>query len=605
MRHEAGWGDPPASCRSWGALRLRPDLRAPGRGEVVYNGPMRWELQPEAEGAASLAAALGCHPLVAQVLWRRGVQSAEDADRFLKPTLADLPDPALLKGIEPAVERIVRALETGERITAYGDYDVDGVTSTTLLVAFLRACGADVDYYVPHRLAEGYGLNLDAVARLAARGTRLLVTLDCGVTAVAEIDEAIRLGVEVVVVDHHTTPAELPRATAILNPWQPGCTYPTRHLCAVGVTFLLCAALRRALRDRGFFAGGRREPNLKSFLDLVAVGTVADVVPLTAANRLLVRSGLEVLARTPRHGLRALKRVAGLPVEGPITAGQIGFRLGPRINAAGRLDDAGRAVELLLCEDPVRADALARELDAANAERQGLERAISDEALAMARARPDAKGLVLWGEGWHPGVVGIVASRIVEKTHRPVVVIGVDPATGIGKGSGRSIEAFHLYDALATCSQHLVRFGGHKHAAGVTIERDALPAFAEAFERFAAARLAPEDLVPRCRIDGELDTAEIAPAFCESLEMLAPFGAGNPEPVFSLRHVNARGRVVGEKHLKLTLPDAPFVDTIGFGLGERLPELAGSVDLAFTMAFDEYRGERRLQLKLRHLRAAG
>lgn len=565
---------------------------------------MRWELQPEAEGARSLAAALGCHPLVAQVLWRRGVQSPEDAERFLRPTLADLPDPGLLAGIGPAVERIVRALELGEKITAYGDYDVDGVTSTTLLVSFLRSCGADVDYYVPHRLAEGYGLNLEAVASLAARGTRLLVTLDCGVTAVAEIDEAVRLGVEVVVVDHHTTPPELPRAVAILNPWQPGCRYPTRHLCAVGVTFLLCAALRRALRDRGWFAR-RREPNLKSYLDLVAIGTVADVVPLTQANRLLVRVGLEVLARSPRPGVRALKRVAGLEVEGPITAGQIGFRLGPRINAAGRLDDAGRAVELMLCEDAAMADALAGELDAANAERQALERAIADEALAQALSRDDAKGLVLWGEGWHPGVVGIVASRIVEKVHKPAVVIGIDPETGVGKGSGRSIEAFHLYDALHGCSRFLARFGGHKHAAGVTIERAQLPAFAEAFERHAAAHLRDEDLVPRCRIDGVLGANEIVSSLCESLDALAPFGAGNPEPVFSLRGVRARGRVVGQKHLKLTLPDAPLVDAIGFGLGERLPELQDRVDLAFTMGFDEYRGERRLQLKLRTLRPAG
>lgn len=569
---------------------------------------MRWELLPEDDGAGSLAATLGCHPLVAQILWRRGVRSREEADRFLTPTLADLPDPALLKGIEPAVSRLVQAITTGEKITAYGDYDVDGVTSTTLLVTFLRSCGANVDFYVPHRLAEGYGLNLEAVARIAEKGTRLLVTLDCGVTAVAEIDEAVRLGLDVVVVDHHTTPAELPRAVAILNPWQPGDTYPTRHLCAAGVTFLLCTALRRALRESGWFAT-RREPNLKALLDLVALGTVADVVPLTGVNRLLVRAGLEVLARSQRPGIRALKRAAGLPTEGPITAGQIGFRIGPRINAAGRLDDAGRAVELLLSEDPAHAEVLAKELDDANAERQSLERAIVEQALAQAEARRHAKGLVLYGEGWHPGVVGIVASRVVEKLHRPVVVIGVDPQTGVGKGSGRSIEAFHLYDALASCSHLLARFGGHKHAAGVTVQRENLDAFAEAFEREAAARLGEEDLVPRCRIDGTLRATDISESLCNELESLAPFGAGNPEPVLALHGTKARGRVVGggEKgpgHLKLTLDAAPFVDTIGFGLGDKLSELARPVDLAFTMGFDEWRGERRLQLKLRQLRAS-
>lgn len=564
---------------------------------------MRWVIEEEVEQARELAEALGLHPLVAQILWRRGLQSAEEAQRFLRPSLADLPDPSLLLGIEPAVERIVRALEAGERITAYGDYDVDGVTSSTLLVAFLRALGADVDHYVPHRLEEGYGLNLEAVAHLAERGTRLLVTLDCGVTAVAEIDEAIRLGVDVVVVDHHTTPAELPRAAAIINPWQPGCTYPTRHLCAVGVTFLLCVALRRHLRERGFFQG-RQEPNLKAFLDLVALGTVADVVPLTGANRILVHAGLQVLARTRRVGLRALKRVAGLPEEGPITAGQIGFRLGPRINAAGRLDDAGRAVELLLCEDPVRAEALAQELERANADRQAIERGIAEEALAMAASQPDARGLVLWGEGWHPGVVGIVASRVVERLHRPTVVVGFDPATGVGKGSGRSIEAFHLYEAMEACSHHLERFGGHAFAAGMTIERDRIEDFAADFQKLAADRLAPDDLVRRLRIDGTVSARSIDEELCASLEILGPFGAGNPEPVLALQGVRASGRIVGQKHLKLRLDEAPLVDSIGFQFGEHLPLLAGPVDLAGTLAFDEWRGERRLQLKLRHLRTA-
>ncbi|HWV37672.1 MAG TPA: single-stranded-DNA-specific exonuclease RecJ [Vulgatibacter sp.] len=569
---------------------------------------MRWELLPEEPGAAALAAAVGCHEIVAQILWRRGIRSEEEADRFLRPRLADLPDPALLTGIEPAVARIVRAIEAGERITAYGDYDVDGVTSTTLLVSFLRACGADVDYYVPHRLGEGYGLNLDAVATLAARGTRLLVTLDCGVTAVAEVDEAIRRGVDVVVVDHHTTPAELPRAAAILNPWQPGCAYPTRHLCAVGVTFLLCAALRRALRERGRFAG-RAEPNLRSFLDLVALGTIADVVPLTEANRLLVREGLQVLATSRRPGIRALKRVAGMAEDGAVSAGQVGFRLGPRINAAGRLDDAGRAVELLICDDPLRAERLARELDAANAERQSIERQILDEALAQAKEQGPAPGLVLAREGWHPGVVGIVASRIVSRLHRPAVVIGIDPATGVGKGSGRSIASFDLFGALQACSEHFVRFGGHRLAAGVTIEREAIDPFRQAFARVAEAQLAGQDLSPTLRIDALVDLDSLTERLCEELERLTPFGAGNPEPVFGLRRVRASGRIVGRSatsagHLKLRLERAPLVDAIGFGLADELPRLEGAVDLGFTLGFDEFRGVRRVQLGVKSVRTA-
>ncbi|HEY0840015.1 MAG TPA: single-stranded-DNA-specific exonuclease RecJ, partial [Vulgatibacter sp.] len=521
--------------------------------------------------------------------------------------LADLPDPALLAGIEPAVARIVRAIEAGERITAYGDYDVDGVTSTTLLVSFLRACGASVDSYVPHRIGEGYGLNLDAVASLAARGTRLLVTLDCGVTAIAEIDEAIRLGLDVVVVDHHTTPAELPRAAAILNPWQPGCTYPTRHLCAAGVTFLLCAALRRRLREKGWFAG-RTEPNLRSYLDLVALGTIADVVPLTGANRLLVREGLQVLARTQRQGLRALKRVAGVAEDGAVSAGQVGYRLGPRINAAGRLDDAGRAVELLLCDDPLRAERLARELDAANAERQSIERQIVDEALAQAEALGPAMGLVLAQEGWHPGVVGIVASRVVAKLHRPAVVIGIDPETGVGKGSGRSIQAFDLHGALSRCSRHFERFGGHRLAAGVTIERGAIEAFRRDFALEAEAALAGQDLGPSLRIDSVVAPDDLSESLCTALEGLAPFGAGNPEPILGLKGVRASGRIVGRSekssgHLKLRLERAPLVDAIGFGLADELALLEGAVDLGFTLGFDEYKGVRRVQMGVRNVRA--
>lgn len=562
----------------------------------------------EEAGGPELARAIGCHPLIAQILLRRGIATTEAATRFLSPSLSELPDPALLLGMEGAVERIIRAIDSGEQITAYGDYDVDGVTSTVLLVSFLRACGAKVDYYVPHRLGEGYGLNMEAVATLAARGTSLLISLDCGVTAVAEIEEAIRLGVDVVVVDHHQTPPQLPRAAAIINPWQDGCTFPTKELCAVGVTFMLCAGLRRSLRDRGFFAS-RREPNLKAYLDLVALGTVADVVPLVGVNRLFVREGLEVLRRSERPGLLALKRVAGLEDGAPITAGHLGFRLGPRINAAGRLDDAGIAVELLLSEDEARARALAEILDQANEERQTIERALLGEAIAQAEAQPGSLGLVLAGDGWHPGVVGIVASRVVSRFHRPTIVIGLDPETGLGKGSARSIPDFHVFDALSKCSEHLVRYGGHEHAAGITIERSSLEAFRAAFSEEAQAQLEGLDLGAICTVDGTLDPGDVGFALCEELERLAPFGAGNPEPVLSLQGVRASGRIVGRAqegpgHLKLSLAESPFSDGIGFGLGDRLGLLSEAVDLAFTLGFNDYRGERRVQLNLRDVRPA-
>jgi single-stranded-DNA-specific exonuclease len=567
----------------------------------------KWiEAKVDGDAAARLAETLKLHPIAARVLAARGLADPADAERFLAAKLADLPDPFTMKGMDAAVARIVRALDQGERIACYGDYDVDGVTSTVLLAGFLRAAGADVVTYTPHRLVEGYGLNTGAVGQLAERGVGLLVTLDCGITSVEEVRAAAALGVDTVVVDHHTVPVELPAASAILNPHQPGCPYPSKDLAAVGVTFALVMALRKRLREGGRFDARRPEPNLKDALDLVALGTIADVVPLVGANRILVRWGLEELARTKRPGLRALKRVAGVADGVAVSAGQVGFRLAPRINAAGRLDDAGRGVRLLLSDDVAEAQALAEELDRENAARQDIERGILEEALADATARvaEGARGLVLAREGWHPGVVGIVASRVAERFHRPAVLVGI-AEDGVGKGSGRSIEGFHLYDALAACSAHLTRFGGHKHAAGVTIDRAAVDGFRAAFERHANERISDDDLVPRCKIDGWVAEGEVSERAAEALQRLGPFGAGHPEPVFALRGGAAKARTVGaaRQHLKLALGRG--LDAIGFGMGERLDECGGPLEAAFTIGFDEWDGTRRLQLRLRDLRRAG
>jgi len=564
----------------------------------------RWiETEVDGGAAARLATALSLHPLAARVLAGRGLADPGLAEVFLAARIADLPDPFTMKGMEAAAARIARALSAGEKIACYGDYDVDGVTSTVLLAGFLRAAGGEVVTYVPHRLVEGYGLNGEAVARLAAQGVKLLVTLDCGITAAPEVRAAAALGLDTVVVDHHTVPVELPAAAAILNPHQPGCGYPSKDLAAVGVTFALVMALRRRLREAGRFGEKCPEPNLKEALDLVALGTIADVVPLLGANRVLVRAGLEVLASTRRPGLRALKRVAGVAEGQPVTAGQVGFRLAPRINAAGRLDDAGRGVRLLLERDPAAAQALAEELDREHQSRQEIERRILDEATADARQRVEqgARGLVLARDGWHAGVVGIVASRIAERFHRPVVLVALEE--GAGKGSGRSIERFHLYDALAACSAHLVRFGGHKHAAGLTVVREAVEGFRRAFEAHAAERLAPDDLVPRTRIDGWVETAEVTAQAADALARLAPFGAGHPEPVFALRGEAAGARPVGAGGAHLKCAFARGLDAIGFGLGDRLALCGGAVEAAFTLGFDEWDGTRRLQLKLRDLRA--
>ena len=574
---------------------------------------MRWVFPGAGlgDGAAEravrrLATELGIEPLAARVMVSRGLGEPAAAAAFLADGLGELPDPFLMKGMDVAVERLSRAIVGGEKITLYGDYDVDGVCSTALLSLFLEAVGSTPATYIPHRIEEGYGLNHRAVERIATDGTRVLVTLDCGIASVAEISRARALGLDVVVVDHHAVPPTLPPATAVLNPLQPGCGYPWRTLCAAGVAFNLVMGLRKALRLQGQFAQ-RPEPALKPFLDLVALATVADVVPLVGANRVLVKHGLEVLGRATRPGVQALKEVAGMAPGARVRTGQVGFLLGPRINAAGRLDDASRGLQLLRARSLEEARPLAAELDTANQQRRRIELLMVEQALAQAEERPGVRGLVLWGDTWHPGVVGIVAARVVDRFHRPAVVIGVQG--GVGKGSARSIEGFHLLEALEGCAEHLRRFGGHHHAAGVTVDAERLPDFRRAFEQLAAERLREEDLEPRCRVDAVVDPSELSARAVEALSVLAPFGAGNPEPAFVARSVVASPRIVenrkgGAHHLKLILPASPRLDAIGFGMATRAGELEGPVDLAFQASIDTWNGEERVSLKLRDLRAS-
>ncbi len=513
-----------------------------------------------------------------------------------------------MKGLRKAVERICDALKERQQITLYGDYDVDGVCSTSLLAIFLRGLGGNVSTYIPHRLDEGYGLNLNAIERLADQGTRVLVTLDCGITSVAEVAKANALGLDVIVVDHHTVPETLPPALAVLNPHQPGCDYPTRHLCAAGVAFNLCLGIRKALRERGFFAQ-RNEPNLRSMLDLVALATISDVVPLTGANRILVKHGLEEIAVARRPGIRALKEVSGIPASGPISSGQVGFRLGPRINAAGRLHDASLGLQLLCAESIEAARPLAQALDTANLERRGIEQQILVEALHQASQGVNRKALVLHSDTWHPGVIGIVASRVVERFHRPTVMVAVKE--GIGRGSARSIDGFHLVGALQECAGHLLKYGGHRQAAGLSIEAGRLPEFSEAFAAIAAQRLTDDDVVPRCRVDAVVGLSELSAEAARGIGALAPFGSGNPEPIFASRDLAARPRLVPSRreglsgHLKLSFDCAPHLDAIGFGMGDRLPLAEGHVDLAYQVSIDEWNGRERLSLKLKDVRTSG
>jgi len=548
---------------------------------------------------------LNIPPLPARIIASRGVVEPDAASRFILATLADLHDPFLLPGMGKAVARLAAAVHAGEKVCVYGDYDVDGVTAVALLIDFFRVIGLDnTFYYIPRRLEEGYGLSAEGVANVAAQEARIILTVDCGINSVAEAKLCSYLGIDLIITDHHMPGEIIPPAFAVINPLEPGSPFPFKYLAGVGVAYNLMIALRARLREEGYFAG-RDEPNLRAYLDLVALGTVADIVPLVDENRIFVKYGLREMTTSRRIGVQALKEVSG--VNGEVSCGAVGFRLAPRLNAAGRLEDAALGVELLLCGDRQRAKAMAAELDASNSERQALEQAILRDALAMVKNTPllsQRRSIVLASEEWHPGVIGIVASRIVDLFHRPTILIALQD--GNGRGSGRSIPSFHLHDALNACSEHLLKFGGHKYAAGLSIEESTLTAFIESFDEMASGLLSPDDLIPELMIDAVLQPEEISYELAEAIGALAPFGMGNPEPVFMLEKARvADCRVIKERHLKLRLTAGEQnLDAIGFNLaeGRDLPE---DVTLAFSLRINDGNGRKSVQLRVKDIKAAG
>jgi single-stranded-DNA-specific exonuclease len=562
-----------------------------------------WELQDfVADVSVCLPQGLQVHPLVLGILVARGCAAPEEIRAFLSPSLSDMLDPSLLRGMDIAVARLLEARRTGEQICVYGDYDVDGITGTALLVSFLRAAGYGCSYFIPNRFDDGYGLNSASLESIISLGANLIISVDCGITAVDEALLCRRRGVDLVIVDHHAPKEVLPDACAVLNPLQPGCAYPFKSLAGVGVAFNLLVVLRSALRDAGAFDGGE-VPDLRKWLDLVALGTIADVVPLTGQNRIYAYHGLKQIAQPSRPGLQALKRVAGIR-EGAVTCGQVGFRLAPRLNAAGRMESAVPGVDLLMSDSLDESLIIASELDTANGERQAIERRIFDEAVALIesrRAHPGHRSIILASADWHQGVIGIVASRLVERYHRPTILIAL-AEDGLGKGSGRSIPEFHLLDALGSCSQHLTRFGGHRYAAGISLTAEAVPAFAEAFEEAAAGLLANSDLVSRLAIDVEVEPADVTKELALELKRLEPFGMGNPEPVLLLRRMTVvERRSVGEGHLRLRVNrDGCTFGAIAFNLAER--ETCGLIDIAFFPEINSWNGSSSLQLRVKDLR---
>ena len=555
--------------------------------------PLRWVVAPAPDSSVvgELARTLNLPLPLAAILVQRGYSAPDDARRFLRPSLTELSDPLALKDMDRAVELIVAAVRRGAPILVHGDFDVDGQCASALLARALRLAGGNATAFVPHRLRDGYDFGPAGLAKAQAIGAGLIITCDCGITAVEPVAAAKRAGIDVIVTDHHLPGPMLPPADAVLDPQRTDDRSGATNLCGTGVAFKLVQALVPALG---------LSPNLPlHLLDLVALATVADVVPLVGENRILVKHGLKLLSDSRWVGIRALVETAGLAGRA-IRAGHVGFILGPRLNAVGRIGDAAEGLQLLLSDDATEAMALARRLDTLNSERQLIDQRILDQVLdQLGQADALDAVIVLDGEGWHPGVVGIVASRVVERYGRPTFLIAFDG--DIGKGSGRSISRFDLHAALTECGDLLERFGGHHMAAGLTLRRDNLGAFRARFAGVAGKLLGPADLGPEQRIDLEIPLDQATADFERLARYLEPCGAGNPTPVLGVRSVRfSRRAIVGSGHLKGVLEDGDArLPAIGFQWADRAAGLGeGPVDAAFRLELNDWQGFSTLQARL-------
>jgi single-stranded-DNA-specific exonuclease len=560
-------------------------------------------IEPKAVEPAAvkrLTDALGLSRTVAEILVRRGKADPEDARRFLEPEIGQLASPRTLRGVPEAVGRLLRALRANEKIVIFGDFDVDGVTGTSLAVRALRALGADVDFLMPKRLVHGYGLSFKILPEVIERKPAVLMTVDCGIRSVDEVAALMDAGIDVIVTDHHAPGPDLPPALAVVDPKLADSGYADPRLAGVGVMFQLL---------RGLVDELEHELDLHRHLDLVAFGTVADVVPLDGENRAIVHEGLRVMNRREKPGMMALAQACG--IEGQLESWHLGYLLGPRINAAGRLEDAADAVRLLTTEDTQLAAALAKQLDEETRRRQEISSQTLDQALqAIDRgtAGPDPDGIVLASNVWHPGVIGIATAKLVERYHRPAALIAMDGE--VGRGSLRSIPGVDVCSVLDGCRDLLVQYGGHEMAAGLTIARERIPEFRSRFAEGCRERITDDIRRPRLRIDGEIRAEDVSLDLAEDLDRLAPFGFGNPRPVFLLRSVVASGppRVVGRGHLKIALQrdGGPGLDCIGFDLGGRVEAgtSLGRVDIVGHVTVNEWNDRRTEQLQVIDFREA-
>ena len=572
----------------------------------------RWRLRPfDADRVAELGRAANVPPLIAQLLLNRGVSDAPGVSSFFETRLTGLHDPGTLPGVAEAADRIVAAIRDRKKIVIYGDYDVDGVCGTSILWACLKLAGAeDVEYYIPHRVEEGYGVNGDALRRLATEHRAdLIITVDCGISAIQEARLARELGVRLIITDHHTIGPDLPDADVLVHPKLPGSLYPFPELCGCGVAFKLAWQV-----CKGFGDGKKASPHLRDFLvksiGLVAMATIADIMPIHGENRILVRHGLAGLAESPSPGLHALMSVSGCLGKRDLNTGTISFKVAPRINAAGRLERAMQAVEMLTTDDQSRAEELAQALDLCNTQRQEVERRMVEEAHEMITAQGGLKergAIVLGREGWHPGVIGIVASRLVDTYHRPTIVVALNEE--VGQGSARSIAGFDLYEAIRACSGGLTSFGGHFAAAGLKLPRGHFEAFAETFDHHCLGVLSPEQLQKSISIDAEVPLGVLTLKVLESIEALEPHGVGNPKPILASNLVRVVGepKVVGprQNHIQVRFCQGDTtLKAIAWNMAERGKALtAGKLcSIAFHPSINEWNGRREVQLELKDFR---
>ncbi len=570
-----------------------------------FPNPPQWAFHPNSgsEAAHALAEQLGLHPLMAALLARRGLDGAEAVERFLRPSLEHPHDPFLLKGMDEAVTRIAGALADGEKIVISGDYDVDGITSSAVLAHFLEAAGCEsLDIFIPNRFDHGYGLTARSVDELLKRQARLVITVDNGITALREVESLHEAGIDTIITDHHLPRAEGLPGGIVVNPRQPGCAYPFKGISGCGVAFKLITALRKLLREEGWWNDGRPEPNLREYLDLVAIGTVADVVPLLDENRVFVRHGLEVLNQgVNRPGVAALLAVCRVKRE--ITARTIAFQLAPRINAAGRMAEGSLAVELLLAREPARAEELALRLDEENRNRRDREGEMLSDAVERVSAQdgPAQGGIVVASPQFHEGIIGIIASRLTERFHLPAVVLAENG--DFYKGSARSVPGINVSEAITACADLLEEYGGHAGAAGCKLPKKNLEAFRETFSAACAGQAAAAP-PPADYLDGVLTPDQISGDLVEQLSLLAPFGMENEEPTFLLEgaHLEEPAQVLAGRHLKWRLPNG--VEMVAWNASDKIED-ARQLRFRVKLGFNEYRGMRKVQLTVEDVRRGG